>query len=97
MLGKGDFQMPCFAMVRGKLRPVNNLRWLVSHWRDVETFKVKFSPLSLSAYNEDNDCIFSCTFGSREVLWNFLDRPIFRGTTLYWDGTEQVCGGIKPF
>ena len=85
------------ALVRGKMIEVKNLRWLLCHWLQVSTFKVERNPnpvwdAILSAYNRDGVLIYQTSFGSSSVLWDFLNRPVFKGLPLDWFGLETFCG-----
>ena len=89
-----------------KYKKVKNLGWLLRNWKLVRKFHVIKSSnpdddAYLIAILRDGGRTYETGFASRKVLWEFLDRPVFRGAKLLWsevDGTivETVCGGTKP-
>lgn len=81
----------------GKVKNVQNLGWLLRHWKDVESFQVFALPentvwrAELRANLKDGR-IYQTEFASESVLWNWLDRPVFKGALLNWAGEKTVCG-----
>jgi len=100
---------PCMALIRGKMRLVTDLGWLLHHWREVSSFKVskpsrdpfcKFGTppeAFLEAYNQNGVLIYQTDFASSSLLWYFLDRRIFRGLDIDWFGIKTVCGENTTF
>jgi hypothetical protein len=76
-------------------RVVKNLGWLLSHWKDIESFVVREPKITgnCEAYFEaklKNNFSFVCYFQSQDVLANFLKRPVFYGLNLEWFGENIV-------
>lgn len=68
---------------------VKNLGWLLRNWQDVNHFVFHYCPDNKTMvdgylYAElKSKGIYRTEFASLSVLWNWLDRPIFRGLTLF--------------
>ena len=76
----------------GSYKKVKNLGWLLRNWKDVDRFKVirgTASQARLVAYMRDGR-EFDTQFASKDVLWNFLKRPVFIGLHVNWFGQEHV-------
>jgi hypothetical protein len=83
--------------VRGK--HVKNLGWLLRNWKSVEHFEVRPGKAGHDAYliaHLSSGGTFESDFASRQVLLNFLDRPVFRGAQVSWFGKPAVIGRKQP-
>lgn len=75
----------------GKIRKVKNLGWLLKNWQEVDHFDVeegKGFPVSdaiMTAHLRDGGKYIT-DWASREVMANWLNRPVFRGLTVNWFG-----------
>lgn len=85
----------------GKTKPVKNLGWLMSHWKEIERFEVwpcdtdSMIDAILVAYLGDGT-VYRSTYASAELLRSFfLDRSIFRGRSVDWyihdNGTRRAA------
>lgn len=92
--------MSATVFVPGKWpRTVKNLGWLLKHWRDMPEFRVYdscYGSITLEARMQRTGTRYRTTFASLVVLWDSLDRPVFRGAPLNWYGTYTTCGGDVP-
>lgn len=88
-----------------QVRKVKNLGWLLRNWQVVLWLKVSPVPEGSS---QNYDCVleatiaggrcFACTWASKDVLWTWLQRPVFFGVQLDWFGKELtiVKGEKQP-
>lgn len=82
----------------GRVRPVKNLGWLVKHWKEVDRFVVvkapsEFQPMTdaiLVAHLRDGGR-YESTFASKDLLKDWLHRPVFRGLPVDWFGERTVA------
>ena len=77
---------------------VQNLGWLLRHWKDVVRFEVvgatRFRPNAqavLLAHMRDGSG-YEADFASETVLRDWINRPVFRGVPVVWFGEEKVVG-----
>jgi hypothetical protein len=90
------------------IRRVKNLGWLLRHWKEAARAQVVVGDWRqagdddaiLRVYLKDGR-LYRTGFASKEVLWDWLDRPVFRGLPLDWHDacgrhTATTCGGTKP-
>ncbi len=95
----GILGMSSQARIRGKLRPVQNLGWLLRHWKEIHSFSV-IKPMAgtnapeaiLKAYDKVGYLIYQTGFQSSQILWKWLSRPVFKGCSLDWFGEKTMCG-----
>lgn len=81
----------------GIAKPVKNLGWLLRNWQKVERFVVEpyqgETPVCdawLTAICRDGTT-YRTPFASKEVLRDWLNRPVFRTLPLNWFGTDTAC------
>ena len=75
-------------------RRVKNLGWLLRNWRDVHYFEV--SPWGGEGKNIDCTLkavlsgrrYYATGFSSKDVLWEWLKRPVFYNVRLLWFGHQ---------
>lgn len=80
----------------GDVRHVKNLGWLLRHWKEIVRFDWITNPNAyrwpdgtLSAYLRDGD-VYRIEWGSGTVCQRWLNRPIFRGLPIDWDGRRHI-------
>jgi hypothetical protein len=80
-----------------KTSKVKNLRWLLSHWRDVAGFEL-FSFPNPSTVNDGyliatmrDGRIYLTTFACFGIARQWLHRPVFRGLPLNDCGAMTTC------
>jgi hypothetical protein len=87
------------AIARG--RRVKNLGWLLRNWKSVERFVIKapdrkgadigLGEARLVARLHDGET-YETSFASSEVLFNWLNRPVFKGASVQWLGEHAEIG-----
>jgi len=91
----------------GTEKEVENLGWLLKHWQEVEWFEVHtYYP---SIHERDKPRYWDCwlvahmqegiryktEFADKSVLWDWLNRPKFRGLPVKWFGAIIPAGGLQ--
>jgi len=76
------------------IRQVKNLGWLLKHWKQVKFFRVYYHNVSDCVLQAvlNNGTRYLTTWESRQVMTDWLHRPVFRGLSIYWvsDGGKET-------
>ncbi len=83
--------LPSIVRDGDTIKPVKNLGWLLSHWKEVASFRVEKHPRVFAGQLQP-DCVliailkdgrtYESGFYSLAVLSDWLHRPIFYGLAL---------------
>lgn len=75
----------CYVEINGKRKDVQNLGWLLRHWKDVVSFETKdngsITGCDLIAHL-DNGGRYVAQWASRSIMVRWLKRPVFIGVKL---------------
>jgi hypothetical protein len=78
-------------------RQVQNLGWLIRHWKDVKSFDISEGPVASTSWDAvmvahlNNGGAYVTTWADKTVLRDWLHRPVFRGAPLNWFGQKTQC------
>lgn len=92
--------MPLVFYPDGTTKEVKNLGYLLRNWKVVDRFEAYSSDdkgyTTLRAIMNDGR-IYEVDFAAKNVLWNWLKRPVFLGVPLNWFGKEHIIskGGYR--
>lgn len=75
-----------------------NLGWILKHWMEVESINARRSGegyivLFWARSPQTKWWSFETYFMDGSVLKDWLDRPVFRGLTITWNGSKCFIGG----
>lgn len=81
------------------VKTVKNLGWLLRHWKEVKEFYISHvdgrnfpnPEYRMQACLTDGR-MYETDWASLEILWHWLDRPVFRGVKLNWFGEKTEAG-----
>jgi hypothetical protein len=81
----------------GRARAVKNLGWLLRNWKAVERFEIRPPPKGTEFSHGDALMIahlhdgerYEILWASREVLKDWIHRPVFRGIDVDWFGEKR--------
>lgn len=83
-----------FVVSNGKKKQVKNLGWLRRNWTQVwyfiitpydATTEIGMQPdCMLYAFNKQDELLYKTDFASKQVLKDWLNRPVFKGVRQTW-------------
>ncbi len=84
---------PSLVKPDGPVVKVKNLGWLLKNWKKADNFTWETSGSS-GVFRADmrDGSVYSTPFEDFSVFRRFIDRPVFRGLTIYMDGKRYVVG-----
>lgn len=90
---------------KGKVRRVQNLGWLLRNNKKISCFEISSSEGDLFARGCEavmravsvDGSVFYSSWPTRRSLAAWLDRPMFRGRTVFWFGQAKKAGFVLAF
>jgi len=91
-------QRPIILHANGKLQRVAaTTDWLIKNARDHDSFVVEdLGKRAMLRCLMQNGRWYETPFADPNHLWDWLNRPSFRGSDLDWMGFKTIVGGPRP-
>jgi hypothetical protein len=89
---------PLILHSNGRLQRVTGIKWLLRNWRDHDSFVVEDLGRrgAMMRVRMQDGRWYETPFASRDLLWDWINRPVFRGSNVNWMGFHTIAGGPRP-